>query len=207
MPWAPLLLCGHALQNATVGVLGFGKIGQCTLKRLAGFGIKRALYLNSKPGVPLSADKDYYGLTTRGPSDVEIRPASSLDELARESDFLLLCCALTDGTRKVVGKDFLSKMKSNAYVINTARGAVVDSDALVEAVSSGKIAGAGLDVVDGEPNVPADHPLVKENKIVVLPHIGSATYETRGLMAAQSVLNLLAGLEISEGEWINEVKL
>lgn len=191
--------------QSTVGILGFGKIGQLTLKRLLGFGIGRALYMTSRPGATLDPSKDYFNLVAS--SSVEIRAATSLDELASESDFLIICCALTPETQGIVGKDFLSRMKKNAYVVNTARGPVVDTEALAEAIESGVIAGAGLDVVTGEPNIGADHPLVRQQKVVLLPHIGSATIETRGLMGLQAGLNAFAGLELAGGEWVSEVEL
>ncbi|GAA5901471.1 2-hydroxyacid dehydrogenase [Sporobolomyces salmoneus] len=209
MPWDPLLLCGRGLQGSTVGVFGFGKIGQLTLKRLLGFGISRVLYSTSKIGQPLSPSKDHFSLSSLTSSlNVSFDPAQSLDELAKESDFLIVCCALTEETKGIINSSFLSKMKPSAYLINTARGPIVDSDALVAAVKEGKLAGAGLDVVDGEPNIGADHPLVREQKIVVLPHIGSATVETRSEMSRQAARNCLAGIGI-EGfeEWDNEVKL
>lgn len=140
---------------------------------------------------------------------VPVEPASSLDHLASESDFLIVCCALTPATHHLVSSDFLSRMKPTAYLINTARGPIVDSAALVAAVETGRLAGAGLDVVEGEPNIPADHPLVREQRIVVLPHIGSATVETRNEMARQAVVNALAGVldEAHEWKWVNEVQL
>lgn len=161
------------------------------------------MYTTSKPGESLAPSKDYFNLLST--SSIPITPAASLDELASQSDFLIICCALTPATTNLVDERFLSLMKPNAYIVNTARGPVVDSGALVDAVQKGVIAGAGLDVVTGEPNIGANHPLVKEQKIVVLPHIGSATLETRGEMARQSVINLFAGLE--GGEWVNEVKV
>ncbi|KAI5478810.1 glyoxylate reductase [Pseudohyphozyma bogoriensis] len=208
MPWGPLMFCGHSLQKSTVGILGFGRIGQLTLQRLLGFGISRALYLNSTPGVPLPPQKDYFNLLHSNPSapslnptNTSILPASSLKHLAESSDFLIICCGLSEKTRKLVGKEFLGWMKETAYIVNTGRGGVVDSEALLEAVQSGKLAGAGLDVVDGEPHIGADHFLVKEEKIVILPHIGSATLETRGAMAADAVKNCLAGLGVEGFEW------
>lgn len=161
--------------------------------------------MTSRPGATLDPSKDYFGIVEK--SDIEIRAATSLDELAAESDFLIICCALTPETEGIVGADFLSKMKKNAYVVNTARGPVVDSQALAEAIERGGIAGAGLDVVTGEPNIRADHPLVKQQKVVLLPHIGSATLETRGLMSLQAGLNAFAGLGLEGGEWVSEVKL
>ncbi|CEQ41191.1 SPOSA6832_02891 [Sporobolomyces salmonicolor] len=208
MPWDPLLLCGRSLQGATVGVLGFGKIGQLTLKRLLGFSISRVLYTTSQPGVALPPSKDYFSLASACAAlSIPLAPAESLEHLARESDFLIITCALTPETRGLVDADFLARMKPTAYVINTARGPVVDSDALVAAVQAGQLAGAGLDVVDGEPNLGAEHPLVQEQRIVVLPHIGSATVETRSEMSRQAAVNCLAGVGVDGFEWANEVKL
>jgi glyoxylate/hydroxypyruvate reductase len=196
------------LRQATVGVLGFGKIGQLTLKRLLGFGISKVLYSTSQIGKPLSPSKDYFSLTSLCSTlNVSLNSAESLDHLAQESDFLIVCCALTDETRGIVNEEFLGKMKSAAYLINTARGPIVDSDALVKAVREGKLAGAGVDVVAGEPNIGSDHPLVQEQKIVVLPHIGSATVETRSEMSSQAARNCLAGIGIEGFEWDNEVRL
>ncbi|GAA6008189.1 hypothetical protein JCM10207_000033 [Rhodosporidiobolus poonsookiae] len=208
MPWNPLLLCGHGLTGRTVGILGFGKIGQLTLKRLLGFGISRALYATSQVGQPLADSKDFFNIrATAVFHDVALEPATSYEHLAAESDFLVLCCPLTPETKGLVDASFLSKMKPTAYVINTARGPVVDSAALVAAVRAGRLAGAGLDVVTGEPNITAGDPLVKEQRIVVLPHIGSATEEARSEMSRHAALNVLAGVGVEGFEWANEVKL
>lgn len=182
-----------------------GRIGQLTLKRLLGFGIGRALYTTSRPGQPLDPSKDYFGLLA-SPS-IPIKAAASLDQLAAESDFLIVSCALNASTQNLINERLLSLMKPASHLINTARGPIVDSEALAAAVSSGRLAGAGLDVVAGEPNIGADHPLVKEHKIVLLPHIGSGTWETRGEMARQGVANALAGLGVEGAEWENEVRL
>ncbi|KAM0790330.1 hypothetical protein ACM66B_003215 [Microbotryomycetes sp. NB124-2] len=211
MPWSPLLLCGAGLQSRTVGILGFGKIGQLTLKRLLGFGIGRALYTTSRPG---SRPKvDYFKILDNKTYDTSIEPASSLEHLARESDVVIVCCALTSETRHLVSTEFLSWMKPTSYLVNTARGPIVDTAALVRAVRQGQIAGAGLDVVEGEPNIRADDDVVKEQKIIVLPHIGSATLETRNEMARQAAVNCVAGVLADEEArnqgytWANEVEL
>lgn len=138
-------------------------------------------------------------------SAVPIEPAQSYEQLAAESDVLITCCSLTNETKGIIGADFLKLMKPTAYVVNTARGPVVDSDALADAIEQGKLAGAGLDVVTGEPNITPDHRLVKNEKVVLLPHIGSATYETRTEMAVQSVQNLFAGLGIQGATWANKI--
>jgi glyoxylate/hydroxypyruvate reductase len=178
------------------------------LKRLLGFGIGRALYTTSVPGQALSPSKDYFKLASSSATEgIPIEPAKSLSHLAAESDFLIVTCALTPSTTNLIDADFLAQMKPTAYVINTARGPVVDSFALASAVSEGKLAGAGLDVVTGEPNITADHPLVQEHRITLLPHIGSATLETRGEMARQSAVNVLAGLGLGAERWVNQIKL
>ncbi|GAA5873218.1 hypothetical protein JCM8547_008604 [Rhodosporidiobolus lusitaniae] len=208
MPWNPLLLCGQALTKSTVGILGFGKIGQLTLKRLLGFGISRALYATSQVGKELAPEKDFFNIRdTAKFHGVELSPAASYAQLAKESDFLVLCCPLTPETKNLVDADFLAKMKATGYLVNTARGPVVDSDALVQAIQQGKLAGAGLDVATGEPNIDASHPLVKEQKIVLLPHIGSATEQARSEMSRHAAVNCLAGVGVEGYEWANEVKL
>ncbi|KAF1955921.1 hypothetical protein CC80DRAFT_535939 [Byssothecium circinans] len=201
MPWAPLLMTGPQIGGSTVGFLGFGRIAQATLKRFLAFGIKRAIYLTSKPGQ--RAKEDHFGLLTG--SSIPIEPAKSWEELARESDVVVLGCALTPSTKHLVNAEFFAKMKKTAVIVNIARGPVVDTDALVEALKNERIFGAGLDVIENEPNITADHPLLKEQRCVLVPHIGSATIETREQMAEESVKNLLAGLE--GGAMVNEVEL
>ncbi|PVH95703.1 hypothetical protein DM02DRAFT_570865 [Periconia macrospinosa] len=203
MPWHPLLMTGPQLGGSTVGFLGFGRIAQATVKRLLGFGVKKVVYLTSRPGE--GAREDHYGLLGGGKSEVPIQPAKSWEEVASESDVVIVGCALTPSTKHLVGKEFLAKMKKTAVLVNIARGGVVDTDALVEALDQDRIFGAGLDVIEGEPNVPKDHPILKQKRCVLVPHIGSATVPTREQMAEESVKNLLAGLRGEE--MVNEVKL
>jgi glyoxylate/hydroxypyruvate reductase len=201
MPWSPLLMTGPQIGGSTVGFLGFGRITQATLKRLIPFGIKRAIYLTSKPGKP--AKEDYFGLIEE--ASIPIEPAESVDQIASESDVVIVGCALTPSTKHLVNASFLTKMKKKAVLVNIARGPVVDTDALVNALDKEQIFGAGLDVIENEPNIQADHPLLKQPRCVLLPHIGSAAIETRDIMAIETVKNLLAGLR---GEsMINEVEL
>ena len=122
-----------------------------------------------------------------GPDRVE------LDELLAESDIVSLHCPLTDETRGLIGERALMAMKQSAILVNTARGEVVDPEALRKALESGWIAGAGLDVTDPEP-LPADDPLLDAPNLTVVPHIGSASHATRGRMATMAVDNLLAAL-------------
>lgn len=191
-----------------MGVIGFGKIGQTTLKRLLGFGIKRCLYSTSRVGAPLDSSRDYFKtLPLADYLGIEVRPAESYDEIARESDLVVLCCPLTPQTKHLVDAEFLSKVKPTACVVNTARGPVIDTDALVAAIREGRLASAGLDVVTGEPDIPADHPLVKEERIVLVPHIGSATIQARSGMSRDAARNCLAGVGVEGFGWANEVTL
>jgi glyoxylate reductase len=165
--WEPGLLLGRDLHGATVGIVGFGRIGQAVARRLEGFG-----------GEVLSADID---------GDVP------LEELLERSDFVTVHCPLTRETRGLIGDEALRRMKPTAYLVNTSRGPVVDTEALARALHAGEIAGAALDVTDPEP-LPGDHPLLDAPGILVLPHIASATHATRERMADMAVDNLLAGL-------------
>jgi glyoxylate reductase len=165
--WETDLLLGHDLHGATVGVVGFGRIGRAVARRLEGFGCE--ILQNSRTGgVPL-------------------------DELLERSDFVTLHSPLTPQTRGLIGDHALRRMKPSAYLVNTARGPIVDSHALARALHAGEIAGAALDVTDPEP-LPVDHPLLRAPNLLVLPHLGSATHATRERMADMAVDNLLAGL-------------
>jgi glyoxylate/hydroxypyruvate reductase len=201
MPWHPLLMTGPQIRGSTVGFLGFGRISQASLQRLLPFGIKRAIYLTSKPGQPVK--EDHFGLIKS--AAIPIEPAKSADELASDSDVIIVGCALTPSTKHLVSTDFFKRMKKLAVIVNIARGPIIDTNALVKALDEGQIFGAGLDVIENEPNIQADHPILKQPRCVLVPHIGSATIETREQMATESVNNLLAGLT---GEaMVNELEL
>jgi glyoxylate/hydroxypyruvate reductase len=201
MPWAPLLMTGPQIGGSTVGFLGFGRIAQATLKRFIPFGIKQAIYLTSTPGKP--AKEDHFDLLEK--SGIPVESAQSWKQLASESDIVIVGCSLTPSTKHLINAEFFATMKKQAVIVNIARGPVLDTDALVEALENERIFGAGLDVIENEPNITADHPLLKQPRCVLVPHIGSATVEAREQMAEESVRNLLAGLE---GEaMVNEVEL
>jgi glyoxylate reductase len=165
--WETDLLLGHDLHGATVGIVGFGRIGQEVARRLEGFRCK-VIHTSRSGGVPL-------------------------EELLGRSDFVSVHCPLTPETRGLIGNEALGRMKPTAYLVNTARGPIVDTDALTHALKDGRIAGAALDVTDPEP-LPAGHPLLDAPNLLVLPHLGSATHATRERMADMAVDNLLAGL-------------
>ncbi|XP_027864383.1 glyoxylate reductase/hydroxypyruvate reductase [Xiphophorus couchianus] len=177
--WKPLWLCGYGLSGSTVGVIGLGRIGMAIARRLLPFGVKRLLYT---------------GRTAKAHAAEVNGEFVPLDTLVSESDFIVVSCSLTPETQGLCDEAFFSKMKKTAVFINSSRGAVVNQEDLYEALKSGQIAAAGLDVTTPEP-LPTNHPLLTLKNCVVLPHIGSATYSTRGVMSALTVQNLLGGLQ------------
>jgi glyoxylate reductase len=177
--WGPMLLMGVDIHGATLGIVGFGRIGREMARRGRGFGME-ILYHDVHPASP----EDEAELGAR---------RVEMDELLRESDFLSLHVNLTDETRHLIDADALRAMKPTAVLVNTSRGPVVDPAALEVALREGEIFAAGLDVTEPEP-LPADHPLVGLPNCVVVPHIASASKVTRGKMAAIAAANLLAGL-------------
>jgi glyoxylate reductase len=167
LTWEPGLMLGRDLHGATVGIVGYGRIGQAVGRRLQGFGCE-LLTTTRSGGVPL-------------------------EELLERSDFVTLHCPLTPETRGLIDGDALRRMKPTAYLVNTARGPVVDTHALARALNAGELAGAALDVTDPEP-LAGDHPVLDAPNLLVVPHIASATHDTRGRMADMAVDNLLAAL-------------
>lgn len=169
---------GGSNRRKVLGIIGLGRIGQAVMERSRGFRMKVIAY-------------DPYMKETIGQTKgVEYR---ELDDLLRESDFVTLHCPLTDETRHLIGARELDLMKSSAILINTARGPVVDEGALVSALKRGRITGAGLDVYEKEPHISPG--LLKLPNVVLLPHIGSATDDTRGQMAIMAAKNAIAMLK------------
>jgi glyoxylate reductase len=178
--WGPTLLLGQDIHHATIGIVGFGRIGREVAKRATGFDMKILAYDSYQD----EAAANELGATFVG-----------LDELLQQSDFVTLHVALTPETRHLIGARELGLMKKDAILINAARGPVVDTDALVAALQQNEIAGAAVDVTDPEPIQP-DNPLVFLDNAVVVPHIASATVATRNKMsriAAENVLAVLRG--------------
>jgi glyoxylate reductase len=168
LTWEPDWLLGRDLHGATLGIVGRGRIGDAVARRAAGFGMTVIEHGHSS------------GL--------------ALGELLARADFVSLHLPLTPETRHLIDAAALERMRPTAYLVNTARGGVVDQDALAAALRGGAIAGAALDVTDPEP-LPADHPLLRAPNLIVLPHLGSATHATREAMAGLAVDNLLAALD------------
>ena len=177
--WDPVAYVGQDLYGSTVGIVGLGRIGRAVARRAAGFGM-RVLY--NKRSRDRVAEESL---------NVEFR---SFEVLLAESDHVVVLTSLNDGTRHMIDHAALAAMKPTATLVNASRGQVVHTDALVEALSSGMIAAAGLDVTDPEP-IPPDHPLVLLPNCFIVPHIGSATVRTRVLMAERAVVNLIAALK------------
>ncbi len=179
--WAPMLLLGKDVWGATIGIIGAGRIGQAVGRRAKGFNM-RILYYSRK------RKKEFEKET--GAKFV------SLEELLKEADFITIHTPLTEETRHLIGKREFEIMKDGAVLINTARGEVVDEKAMIEALNSGKLFAAGLDVFYGEPNVNPE--LFELPNVVLTPHIGSATESTRRKMAemvCKDVVRVLNGQE------------
>jgi glyoxylate reductase len=176
--WSPTDYWGTDVHGATLGIIGFGRIGQAVASRARGFGM--TILYHSREAKP-QAEREFGARRT----DLEV--------LLRASDFVSLNCALTPQTRGLMDAARLALMKPSAILINTARGAVLDQAALTRALRDGVIRGAGLDVFEIEP-APPDDPLLRLPNVVLMPHLGSATERVRGKMSILAADNLLAGL-------------
>ena len=190
--WSPDLLLGQDLCGATLGIVGFGRIGQAMARRAQGFNMK-VLAVRS----PAQVSNSPGSLTSEGMSSQEqVRPSLEYVDLQAalaQSDFVSLHVPLTSRTHHLIGAPEFQLMKPSSVLVNTARGAIVDTEALYQALHRGTIAGAALDVTDPEP-LPASHSLLTLPNCLVIPHLGSASVATRARMAFMAVENLLAGL-------------
>jgi glyoxylate reductase len=169
---------GHDVAGSTLGIIGMGAIGAAVARRARVAGM-HVIYSNRHP----RPDDAETGATYR-----------DFDALLAEADCIVLLVPLTPQTRGLFNDAAFAKMKPTATLVNAARGAVVDTAALLRALDEKKIAGAALDVTDPEP-IPADHPLQNRDDVLITPHMGSATYETRTRMAMTAAENLIAFLE------------
>jgi glyoxylate reductase len=180
--WGMFYMLGSGIQGRRLGIVGMGDIGQALARRAKAFGMTIA-YSNRKPVAP----------AVEAELGAEFM---SLDELLSTSDVVSINCPYSPATHHLIGADELAAMKPSAFLVNTARGPIVDEAALVAALQAGSIAGAGLDVFEAEPTV---HPgLLECENAVLIPHLGSATVETRSAMArlaAHNAVNVLNGVE------------
>ena len=178
--WEPMMFLGQEFEGKTLGIVGMGRIGHAVAKRMHGGWGMRIVYTarDKKP----EAESSFHATRLE------------LDDLLRQSDVVSLHCPLTDQTRNLIGARELGLMKSNAVLVNTARGEVIDQAALADALSQRRIFASGLDVTTPEPIDPSD-PLRSQAQCLILPHIGSATQEARDQMATMAANNLIAAIE------------
>jgi glyoxylate reductase len=175
----PSFMLGREIHSSTLGIIGMGRIGRQVALRARGFGMSVL----------------YHNRTRNEEAEIALGAKyATKDELLATSDYVVLTVPLTVETRGLIGRVELARMKPTATLVNVARGPVVDAAALTEALSARKLHAAALDVTDPEP-LPRDHPLLKLDNVIITPHLGSATEETRRRMAELSIENLFAGLE------------
>lgn len=186
--WGPYLFAGKDLHHSRVGIFGMGDIGRGVARRLQGFNTSIMYHNRSRH---LESEQTYGTLYV------------TFETLLKESDFIICTAPLTNETRHKFNREAFSMMKSDAIFINIGRGAVVDEEALIEAIDQQQIAGCGLDVLQEEP-IAMDHPLLKYPNVVITPHIGSASVETRNRMIQLCVDNIEAVL--SDNEPLTPVK-
>ena len=174
--WRPTHMLGTQVSGKTLGLVGMGRIARAVARRAHhGFGM-RVIFHDPYP--PSSAEAAALGA----------EPRETLEQVLEESDFVSLHCPATPDTRHLMNRERFARMRRSAFLINTARGDIVDESALVEALADGTIAGAGLDVYEREPTIAPE--LLKMENVVLLPHLGSATQETRIAMGQRAVENL-----------------
>jgi glyoxylate reductase len=182
--WGPKLLLGTDVSpggsgnRKTLGIVGFGRIGQTVFKRSKGFDMRVVAY------------DPFQKEVIERTEGVEYR---ELSDLLRESDFITLHTSLSEKTHHLIGEREISMMKPTAYLVNTSRGPIIDEEALVKALREKRIAGAGLDVYENEPELTPG--LMECGNVVLLPHLGSASRETRDKMATMAAINTLALLK------------
>ncbi|WP_413378916.1 2-hydroxyacid dehydrogenase [Alkalihalobacillus sp. 1P02AB] len=176
--WSPFGLTGKQVYGSKIGIIGMGRIGLSVARRAKGF----------------SMDVLYHNRSRHEEAEKEVGARyCSLDELLEQSDFVVLLAPGSKATYHMIGTEQFKKMKNTAYLINSSRGTNVDEKALYDALKTGEIKGAGLDVFEKEP-ISADHPLLELENVLAIPHIGSASIETRQEMVEVTVSNLVNGL-------------
>ena len=178
--WAgAMYLCGQEVCCSTVGIVGLGRIGMAVARRIRGFGISRLVYCD----------------ILRQSSDIDVGAEFvEFDELLKVSDFVIMCCSVTEFNKGIVDKSAFGKMKKNAVFVNVARGILVNQTDLYDALKTGQIFSAGLDVTTPEP-INLNNPLLTLNNCIITPHVASSTARTVIGMAQLAARNVLAGLK------------
>ena len=178
--WSPTWMLGHRIWGKRLGIIGMGRIGTAVAKRAKAFGL--SIHYHNRNRVAEQTE-----------SELEATYWQDLDQMLNRVDFISVNCPFTPATHHLLSKKRLDLIQPNTVIINTARGEIIDQQALVEAISDGKIAGAGLDVFEHEPAVGTGlMDLVKQGKVVLLPHMGSATLEGRLEMGDRVLINIRA---------------
>lgn len=172
--WEPDIFLGSSLIGKTLGIVGMGRIGSMVARRAMGYKMN-VLYNKHTPDPEAERELGVKFVT--------------LDELLSQSDFITLHVPLTPETRHMINKEAFAKMKKGSYLVNTARGQVVDERDLINALSEAQIAGAALDVFDNEPNISPE--LISNQRVITTPHIASATWEARNKMGEQAVSSII----------------
>ena len=173
--WSPTNMLGHRIGGKTLGIIGLGRIGEAVAVRAKAFGLN--IIYNKRHRLPASVEDEL---------NVTFEP--DIDRLVARSDIISLHCPLTAETDKIINVERIALMKANAYIINSSRGELIDENALIEALETGRIGGAGLDVYTQEPAV--DPRLFNIPNVVLLPHLGSATFEGREASGERVITNI-----------------
>jgi glyoxylate reductase len=181
--WSPTWMLGHRIGGKRLGIIGMGRIGQAVARRARAFGLQ-IHYHNRRPVAPVIAEE--LGATYW----------ESLDQMLARMDIISVNCPHTPATYHLLSARRLKQLRPQSYVVNTARGEVIDENALIRMIAAGEIAGAGLDVFEHEPAVnPKLARLAREGKVVLLPHMGSATIEGRVDMGEKVIINIKTFLD------------
>ncbi|OMJ22869.1 Glyoxylate reductase/hydroxypyruvate reductase [Smittium culicis] len=210
-PWNPTWMLGYEFVRKTIGIIGLGRIGIAVAARTIPLGISKILYTTRSSDIgsdvsdnlqqikaacvamdQLNNKMVHSALGNSSDTGLEVQK-SSLETLLSESDIVVITCNLSDSTYHMINSSNIKLMKKSAVLVNSARGPIVDNNALAEALSSGTIFAAGLDVTQPEP-IPANHSLTSHPNCFILPHLGSATQETRTKMAALALINCISGV-------------
>jgi glyoxylate reductase len=180
LEWGIMKNLGNTLSGKMLGIIGMGKIGRSVARRALAFGMR--ICYNNRNKLDAVIEKEYKATWV------------SLPKLLEDSDVISVHTPFTDKTRHLIGENEFNQMKNGAFVINTARGPVIDEIAMVKALETGKLGGAGLDVFENEPEISPE--LLQMDNVVLIPHIGTGTTETRiniGIVASQNIVNFFEG--------------
>ncbi len=176
--WTPTWMLGHRIGGKRLGIIGMGRIGRAVAKRARAFGVQ--IHYHNRRRVPADVERE-----------LEATCWESLDQMLARMDIISVNCPHTPATYHLLSARHLKLLRKSAFVVNTARGEIIDEDTLARMIESGEIAGAGLDVFENEPAVnPRLIRLAKAGKVVLLPHMGSATYESRNDMGEKVIVNI-----------------